>query len=67
MFQTSIILFREILEVALVIGILAAATVGVKRRSWWIICGLILGIFGSVIIAFFADNPLCLSIDYVFV
>ncbi len=56
MFQTSIILFREILEVALVIGILAAATVGVKRRSWWIICGLILGIFGSVIIAFFADN-----------
>ena len=56
MFQTSIIVFREILEVALVIGILAAATTGVRNRSWWIICGVILGIFGSVIIAFFADN-----------
>jgi high-affinity iron transporter len=56
MFQTSIIVFREILEVALVIGILAAATSGVRNRSWWIICGVILGIFGSVIIAFFADN-----------
>ena len=56
MFQTSIIVFREILEVALVIGILAAATVGVKGRTAWIIHGLLLGIFGSVGIAFFADN-----------
>jgi high-affinity iron transporter len=56
MFQTSIIVFREILEVALVVGILAAATVGVRGRIRWICYGLIFGALGSAVIAFFADK-----------
>ena len=36
MLGSGIIVFREVLEAALVISVLLAATRGLVRRSWWI-------------------------------
>lgn len=54
--QISIIIFREILEIALILGILTAATKEIKGRSKYILAGLGLGILGSAILAFFTDK-----------
>ena len=51
MFGPAIIIFRETLEAALVIGIIAAATRGVPRRGLWLVLGVIAGIIGSGVIA----------------
>jgi high-affinity iron transporter len=56
MLKIAIIVFREILEIALVIGILLAATKGIKKRNFYILSGLGLGVMGSILIAFFTDN-----------
>jgi high-affinity iron transporter len=52
---TAIIIFREILEAALIIGIVAAATQGVARRGLWIAVGVIIGITGALVVAGLAD------------
>ena len=51
MLATSLIIFREVLEAALVIGIVAAATSGIPTRGRWLFGGAMLGLFGSAIIA----------------
>jgi high-affinity iron transporter len=51
MFGTAIIVFREVLEAALIIGIVAAATRDVPGRSRWIFGGLLLGLLGSALVA----------------
>lgn len=56
MFQIGVIVFREILEISLIIGILALATSGVKGRYKYILFGLLLGILGSVVLAFSMDQ-----------
>jgi high-affinity iron transporter len=56
MFQIAIVVFREILEVALIIGILTAATKEISGRMKWIIGGLCLGIATSTLLAFFTDS-----------
>ncbi len=56
MLQITIVVFREILEVALILGILSAATKEISGRSKWILSGLGLGIIASIILAFFTDN-----------
>ena len=56
MLQISIVIFREVLEIALIIGILTAATKNVVGSSKWLISGLFLGIVGAVAIAFFTDH-----------
>ena len=55
MFPTATIVFREIIEVALVIGIVMAATRGLPGRVNLVLAGLGVGVFGSAIIAFFTD------------
>jgi high-affinity iron transporter len=55
MLPTATIVFREIIEVALVITIVLAATRGVPNRLQLVIGGLGLGILGSIIIAFFTE------------
>jgi len=55
MLSTALIIFREILEISLILGVLLAATKGLKSRSQMVISGLAAGILGSVIIAFFAE------------
>lgn len=51
MFGPAIIIFRETLEAALVLGIIAAATRGVDRRGLWLCIGVLAGLIGSVVIA----------------
>ena len=51
MFGPAIIIFRETLEAALVIGIIAAATRGVSRRTLWLTLGVLAGVLGSGVIA----------------
>ncbi|NCT41350.1 MAG: iron permease [Alphaproteobacteria bacterium] len=56
MFPTATIVFREIIEVALVIGIVMAATRGLPGRVHLVLAGLGLGVLGSAIIAFFTQS-----------
>lgn len=56
MFPTATIVFREIIEVALVLGIVMAATRGLPGRWFLACCGLTLGVIGSIFIAFFTDK-----------
>ena len=51
MFGPAIIIFRETLEAALVLGIVAAATRGVDRRGLWLFLGVLAGLVGSGVIA----------------
>ncbi len=56
MLKVAIIVFREILEISLVISILVAATKEVRGRNRWIFAGIGLGISGAVLLALFTDN-----------
>ena len=56
MLPTATIVFREILEVALVISIVMAATQGVPGRIKMVIAGLGIGVFSSAVLAFFTDT-----------
>lgn len=56
MFGTAVIVFREVLEAALIIGIVAAATRDVPNNRRWISAGVILGLLGAVILAGFTDK-----------
>jgi high-affinity iron transporter len=51
MLPIALIVFRETLEAALFVGIIAAATRGIALRSRWISFGVGAGIIGSLIIA----------------
>ena len=56
MLATLIIVFREVLEAGLVIGIVMAASRGIKRRGWWIAAGCAAGVSGAVLVAWFANQ-----------
>ncbi len=51
MFGSALIIFRETLEAALVISIVAAATRGVSRRTLMISLGVLAGVIGSAVLA----------------
>jgi high-affinity iron transporter len=51
MFGTVLIVFRETLEAALFVGIVAASTRGVIYRTHWLSVGVAAGAFGSVLMA----------------
>lgn len=51
MFGTGLIVFRETLEAALFVGILAAATRSVANRTRWLTLGAVLGFLGSLLLA----------------
>jgi len=56
MFATAVIVFREVLEAALLIGIIAAATRSVPGRNRWLSGGLIAGLAGAGVVAMFTDT-----------
>ncbi|MBV9521653.1 MAG: FTR1 family protein [Alphaproteobacteria bacterium] len=56
MLATAIIVFREVLEAALVVGIVMAASRGVPRRALWVGGGLAVGIAGACLVAGFAET-----------
>jgi high-affinity iron transporter len=51
MFGPALIIFRETIEAALVISIVAAATRGVSRRTLFIVLGVLAGMLGSGLLA----------------
>jgi high-affinity iron transporter len=55
MLATAIIVFREVLEAALIVGIVLAASQGVARRGTWIAGGIGVGILGAAAVAAGAD------------
>lgn len=55
MLPTAIIVFREVLEAALVIGIVLAASRGVPGRGRWVSGGIAAGVIGATLVAGFAD------------
>jgi high-affinity iron transporter len=56
MLATAIIVFREVLEAALVVAIVLSASRGVARRGWWILGGILLGVLGAAVVALFAGT-----------
>jgi len=56
MLATLIIVFREVIEAGLIIGIVLSATRGVPGRGRWVSLGVTVGIFGAGLVALFADS-----------
>ena len=54
MLGAAIIVFREVLEAALIVGIVLAASIGAPRRGFWISTGLAGGVVGAGVVALFA-------------
>jgi len=55
MLATAVIVLREVLEAALVVSIVLAATRGVPGRGSWVSFGIAGGVLGAVTVAVFAD------------
>ncbi|MHB1333835.1 MAG: FTR1 family iron permease [Sulfuriferula sp.] len=55
MFATAIIVFREVLEAAILIGIIAAATRSISGRNRWLSAGILAGLAGSALVAASTD------------
>jgi high-affinity iron transporter len=51
MLATAIIVFREVLEAALVVGIVLAASRGVPQRGAWVGGGVVVGVLGASLVA----------------
>jgi high-affinity iron transporter len=54
MLPTAIIVFREVLEAALIVGIVMAASRGAAGRGFWVSGGVIAGVLGACLVAGFA-------------
>ncbi len=54
MLASLIIVFREVFEAGLIVGIVLAATQGIAGRSRWIVGGIGVGLFGAALLALFA-------------
>jgi high-affinity iron transporter len=55
MLAALLIVFREVFEAGLIVGIVLAATEGVRRRGRWIGGGIAAGLAGAGLVAVFAD------------
>jgi len=55
MLATAIIVFREVLEASLVVGIVLAASRGVVGRGVWVTSGIAAGVLGSALVAACAE------------
>ncbi|HEV2677036.1 MAG TPA: FTR1 family protein [Aliidongia sp.] len=55
MLASLLIVFREILEAGLIVGIVLAATEGVYRRGLWVTGGVAVGVLGAALVAGFAS------------
>jgi high-affinity iron transporter len=56
MLATLLIVFREVIEAGLIVGIVLAATKGVFHRSRWVAFGIAGGIAGACLVAIFAGQ-----------
>lgn len=55
MLGSLIIVFREVIEAGLIVGIVLAVTYGVPKRGRWVAAGVAAGIVGAGLVAIFAD------------
>lgn len=55
MFGVALLVFREVLEAALIVAVVAAATRGVPQRGTFVGGGIALGVLGALIVAAFID------------
>jgi high-affinity iron transporter len=55
MLGALVIVFREVIEAGLIIGIVLAATRGVPGRGNWVAAGVIAGALGAGVVALFAE------------
>lgn len=55
MLGSALIVFREVLEASLIIGIACAATRAVPRRAAWVTGGVLAGAAGACLVALFAE------------
>ncbi|MBV9249765.1 MAG: FTR1 family protein [Acetobacteraceae bacterium] len=56
MLAIAIIVFREVLEAALIVGIVLAASVGIAGRVRWVLTGIAGGVLGALLVAVFAAS-----------
>jgi high-affinity iron transporter len=56
MLGTLVIVFREVIEAGLIVGIVLAATRGVKGRGLWVSFGIAGGVAGACLVAAFAGE-----------
>src|SRR6201996_901385 len=56
MLATLILVFREVIEAGLIVGIVLAATQGVRRRALWVFYGVAGGVLGASLVAGFAGE-----------
>ena len=56
MLASLIIVFREVIEAGLIVGIVLAATKGVAQRGLWVGIGIGAGVLGACIVAAFAEQ-----------
>jgi high-affinity iron transporter len=55
MIAALIIVFREVIEAGLIVGIVLAVTTGIVRRGRWIAAGIAAGVAGATLVAVFAN------------
>ncbi len=53
MLASLVIVFREVFEAGLIVGIVMAVTAGVRGRSAWISAGVLAGVLGACLVAVF--------------
>ena len=56
MLATLLIVFREVIEAGLIVGIVLAATKGVPGRTLWVTYGVLGGLAGAAVVAAFAGE-----------
>src|ERR1700749_2254485 len=56
MLSSLIIVFREVIEAGLIVGIVLAATKGVSGRGAWVAGGIAAGVLGACLVAAFAGE-----------
>lgn len=61
MFAIALIVFRETLEAALFVGIVAAATRGMSGRGRWLGTGVAAGVLGALLLALLAERIAALA------
>src|SRR5215475_860244 len=56
MLASLIIVFREVIDAGLIVGIVLAATRSVPQRGWWVAAGTLGGTLGACVVAAFASE-----------
>ncbi|WP_234052969.1 MULTISPECIES: FTR1 family protein [unclassified Xanthobacter] len=56
MLAALLVVFREVLEAGIVIGVVLAASEGIRGRGLWISAGVLGGMLGSAVLAVFAER-----------